>query len=122
MVELNNTGLLICIELFLFCIAILTVLFVYSIRLALNEKFIGGKLILLVNVCYGIVVDMDLINAVFSWSTTDYMWLSYLVNTIKYVMYILGALFWFLYCQRSFNSRLSERLYFADISEFGLIP
>ena len=116
MVELNNTGLLICIELFLFCIAILTVLFVYSIRLALNEKFKGGKLILLVNVCYGIVVDMDLINAVFSWSTTDYMWLSYLVNTIKYVMYILGALFWFLYCQRSFDSRLFDKGIFVALA------
>ncbi len=116
MVELNNTGLLICIELYLFCIAILTVLFIYSIRLALNEKFIGGKLILLVNVCYGIVVDIDLINAVFSWSTTDYMWLSYLVNTIKYVMYILGALFWFLYCQRSFDSRLFDKGIFVALA------
>ena len=104
MTELNNTGLLICIELFLFCILILTVLFIYTIRFIKREQFKTSRFILAVNVCYGIVVDVDLINAVFTWSPTEYIGLSYAINIIRYIAYVLAALFWFLYCQREFKS------------------
>ncbi len=106
MTELNNTGLLICIELFLFCILILTVLFIYTIRFIKREQFKTSRFILAVNFCYGIVVDVDLINAVFTWSPTEYIGLSYAINIIRYIAYVLAALFWFLYCQREFHSRL----------------
>ena len=106
MTELNNTGLLICIELFLFCILILTVLFIYTIRFIKREQFKTSRFILAVNFCYGIVVDVDLINAVFTWSPTEYIGLSYAINIIRYIAYVLAALFWFLYCQREFRSRL----------------
>lgn len=106
MTELNNTGLLICIELFLFCILILTVLFVYTIRFIKREQFKTSRFILAVNLCYGIVVDVDLINAVFTWSPTEFIGLSYFINIIRYIAYVLAAFFWFLYCQREFRSRL----------------
>lgn len=116
MTELNNTGLLICIELFLFCILILTVLFIYTVRFISREQFKTSRFILAVNVCYGIVVDVDLINAVFTWAPTEYIGLSYFVNIIRYIAYVLAALFWFLYCQRIFHSRLFNKKIFMILA------
>ena len=121
MSELNSTGLLLVIELYLFCILILTILFIYSMRLAFNKKFIAGRLILLVNVCYGIVVDVDLLNAVFATSLMDYVVIGYIINIIRYVMYILAALFWFLYCQKSFESRLFTKKVFILLASIPAI-
>ncbi len=116
MTELNNTGLLICVELFLFCILILTVLFIYTIRFIKREQFKTSRYILAVNVCYGIVVDVDLINAIFTWSPTEYIGLSYFVNILRYIAYILAALFWFLYCQKIFHSRLFSKKIFMVLA------
>ena len=109
MTELNNTGWLISIELQVFCTLILVVLFFYSLRFISRKQFKTSRLILFVNLCYGVVIDTDIINVIYRWFPTRIDEFAYVVNIIRYVMYVCGAMFWFLYCQREFKSRLFNK-------------
>ncbi|MCR4612230.1 MAG: response regulator [Lachnospiraceae bacterium] len=107
--ELNNTGLLICIELLAFCIIIMTVMFFYSVKFISRKRFKTSRIILIVSLCYGAVIDCDLVNAIYTGFPTRVDWFYYTVNTIRYVAYVLAALSWFLYCQREFKSSLVSK-------------
>ncbi len=109
MSELNNTGLLVSVELMLFCVGILIVLFVYSYRFISRNRFTTSRIILIVNLCYGFVIDCDIINAVYNYYPTRINEFYYAVNTVRYIMYIAAAVSWFLYCQREFKSKLFDK-------------
>ena len=109
MSELNNTGLLVSVELMLFCVGILIVLFVYSYRFIARNRFTTSRIILIVNLCYGFVIDCDIINAIYNYYPTRINEFYYAVNTVRYIMYIAAAVSWFLYCQREFKSKLFDK-------------
>ena len=110
--ELNSTGWLISIELLAFCTMILVVLFVYSLKFITQEQFKTSKLILLVNLCYGFLIDTDIINVIYNWYPTRINEFAYAVHIVRYVMYISAAMFWFLYCQREFDAKLfTKKIY-----------